>query len=79
MQHASIGQLLSIRDEEPVGAEAVAHLESCDACRLTLAELGDAREALGALPALSPERDLWPEIAARAGLDGAGPAAHRAA
>lgn len=77
MQHASIGQLLSLRDQALVDADAAHHVDHCEHCQGELTRLRATAEALRELPQLSPERDLWPEIAARAGLDGALPAPPR--
>lgn len=64
--HASIEELLSLRDGEP-GAEQVApHVASCAECSARLEELRATREALGALPLIHPDRSNWAAIAARA-------------
>lgn len=42
-----------------------AHVASCDRCRALLADLRSIVTAAGALPVLSPSRDLWDGIASR--------------
>lgn len=42
-----------------------AHVASCDRCRALLADLRSIVTAAGALPVLSPSRDLWDGIAPR--------------
>jgi hypothetical protein len=46
-------------------ADAELHLASCEACRALVADLRAITRQAGALPALVPSRDLWPEIEAR--------------
>ena len=41
------------------------HLAECTVCRTVLEDLRQVRDRAGALPPLSPGRDLWPAIAAR--------------
>jgi predicted anti-sigma-YlaC factor YlaD len=43
------------------------HLDGCDACRATVAELGDVRDAAATLPERVDVPDLWPGIAQRIG------------
>lgn len=50
-------------------ARLESHLEGCAGCRRTLADLRAVVERAGRLESRPPERDLWPEIAARIGLD----------
>lgn len=50
--------------------EVADHLAACPACRREHARLANLREATKSLPReIVPERDLWPEIAARIGRD----------
>lgn len=42
-----------------------AHLASCEACRTELAALARVGELITLVPEAAPERDLWPEVAAR--------------
>ncbi|NIN11496.1 MAG: hypothetical protein GTN62_08320 [Gemmatimonadales bacterium] len=44
-----------------------AHLDGCDACRATLAELRDVTRTAQALADRPPARSLWPGIASRIG------------
>jgi len=56
---------------EPLQREAEEHLEQCAACRTELEGLQAlVSEAAGVRADRAPERDLWPEIAARLGSRG---------
>jgi hypothetical protein len=50
--HAHIEQLLSLRDGEPVAADAAAHVRECAECGELLARLHATRARLQALPAV---------------------------
>ncbi len=63
-QHLDMGELLALRDGEG-NAAAGSHVESCDVCRAELERLNRVREQLRGLPTVSPERDMWPEVAVR--------------
>jgi hypothetical protein len=62
--HASIEQLLELRDQRPVAAEVLLHVEGCIACRQRLDEHAALRESLRALPDV-PAPNLWRAISAR--------------
>lgn len=64
--HATIEQLLAIRDREPVDAGVKQHADICLLCRDTLDELRLARDELTRLPEQTPARDHWPAILAQA-------------
>jgi hypothetical protein len=65
--HASIEELLSLRDDEPVAAATAAHVGACAHCRSELEQLRHVRSALGSLPRFEPARGSWEQIVARAG------------
>jgi len=55
-------------------SEVAAHLESCDVCAAAWDELVALRAAAADLPSgLAPDRDLWPDIAARMAAGEAAP------
>jgi hypothetical protein len=56
-------ELLAERDGEG-SAHAQTHLESCEDCRRELERLFRVRAELKALPAFTPPRDLWTNVAA---------------
>ncbi len=63
--HASIDDLLAVRDGE--GTQwAREHAESCPACAAELYRLEQTRARLKALPSLTPPRDRWQLVMARA-------------
>jgi Putative zinc-finger len=64
------GRLSDYLDGEagaPERAAIEAHLESCAACRETLAELRAVAARASQLPSTPPSSDLWPGVAARIG------------
>ena len=63
--HATVEQLLDLRDRKPVAANTLQHLEVCDACCRQLDQLKTLRQALCKLPSQAPGQDLWPSILAR--------------
>lgn len=64
--HASIEQLLNLRDEMPVVAGIREHVRDCPRCSARLAEATRMRERLRALPvAPEPDNDAWASIEAR--------------
>lgn len=71
--HASIDQLLSLRDGVPVDAEAMRHLDDCSLCTNELARLRQLQRRMQSLPELDPPAAIWSRIQARA----AAPAAPR--
>ncbi len=65
--HASIIQLLSLRDGEPVAAVIAEHVDSCKRCAAEVARLEDLRERMQVLPSptLADTRgmdSLWARI-----------------
>lgn len=64
--HASIADLLKLRDREPVAAELHVHVDGCADCAARLAELDRTRAALRELPLREPPAGLWPRIEAAA-------------
>ena len=64
--HASIAELLSLRDGEPAAPATAAHVADCARCRAELDQLRHVRSALGALPLQEPAPSAWVEITRRA-------------
>jgi len=64
--HASLDQLLNLRDGAPVDAEVRIHVQQCAVCLAQSARLAQMRDRLRALPAIDPPRDVWADIQARA-------------
>ena len=62
--HASLEQLMSLRDEEPVALEVQEHVRGCEACARILNELAAARENLLRLADPLPPAAAWTRIAA---------------
>lgn len=60
--HASIEQLIGLRDEEPVAAEVQQHVRSCNQCAAALNGLLAARERVQALADPVPSADAWQRI-----------------
>jgi len=60
--HATIEQLLAIRDHEPLAAGIKQHADRCLLCRERLDALILTRDELQRLPAQAPRSDLWPAI-----------------
>jgi hypothetical protein len=60
--HASVEQLLSLRDSEPVAAEAATHVARCAVCGSRLEQLRLGRERLRNLPAFDPPATGWEQI-----------------
>jgi hypothetical protein len=64
-RHATMEELLAVRDGE--GSEwGREHAAACTECAAELFRLEQVRARLKALPAMTPPRDRWPGIAARA-------------
>jgi len=63
--HVSLEALLDLRDGAAEAAVAD-HVAACAECAAELERLREAGEALRSLPALAPERDLWPAVSAAA-------------
>ena len=70
--HATTEQLLSLRDGQPVAAEAAAHVLACPQCRGQVARLEETRRRLRSLPPVRPPQGPW-QAAARASSPGARP------
>lgn len=66
--HASIDQLLSLRDGEPVDLQVTRHMEGCTHCAAELARLKHVQQRLQSLVALEPPPAALDRIAARARL-----------
>ena len=64
--HASIEELLSLRDGEADAAAAATHVASCAACRAELDRLRRVRTALAGLPLQEPASAVWTGITQRA-------------
>ena len=64
--HATIEQLLAVRDREPVAADINQHINVCQLCRETLNELTLVKDELNRLPVTEPPRDVWLDVLARA-------------
>jgi hypothetical protein len=73
--HASIEELLSLRDGEPVAQAVTAHVAACAQCGVELDRLRRTRTALAALPLSEPAPASWAQIVQRAAArpSGAGP------
>ena len=63
--HASVKDLISARDGEPLGAEAAMHLAVCAECRAALGPLERMRSDLRQLPAFDPPQHSWATIERR--------------
>lgn len=64
--HASLEQLIGLRDEEPVAAEVRQHVRACAHCARILNDLAALHEGLAALPDLLPPAGSWDRITAAA-------------
>jgi hypothetical protein len=60
--HASIEQLIGLRDEEPVSVEVQQHVRGCAQCAAALNGLLAARERVSGLADPSPSPDAWQRI-----------------
>lgn len=65
--HASLEQLISLRDEEPVSVAVQEHVRGCGFCARTLNELAAVREGLGRLADPLPPPDVWSRVVTQAG------------
>ena len=63
--HATVHQLLSLRDGEPVDADAARHVEHCTICTSELARLGRVQQRMQSLAPIEPPAQAWNQIAAR--------------
>ncbi|MGE5625108.1 MAG: hypothetical protein ACM3ZT_06135 [Bacillota bacterium] len=64
--HASLEQLIGLRDEEPVAAEVQQHVRGCSRCAKALNELVALREGVATLPDPLPPPGVWDRITAEA-------------
>ena len=62
--HASLEQLIGLRDEEPVAVEVQQHVRGCNHCARALNELVAMREGLAALAEPLPPPGAWNGILA---------------
>ena len=62
--HASLEQLIGLRDEEPVSVEVQQHVRGCGECAAALNGLLAARDRLTALADPLPPAGAWQRIAA---------------
>lgn len=67
--HATIEQLLGLRDGEPVGAVVNQHVNLCMLCRERLDELILVQDELNRLPVQEPRGDYWPDILAQIAIN----------
>ena len=63
--HASVEQLIALRDGQPLAAEAAAHVRSCAECGQALLRLSDWRQRLRTLPAFDAPENVWARVAGR--------------
>jgi hypothetical protein len=74
--HASLEQLIALRDDEPVTLEVQQHVRGCDDCTRALDHLASFRGTLAALPDALPPPDAWVRVVA--GLERGGDSARQA-
>jgi hypothetical protein len=55
----------TLADDGAAGAQARAHIVSCESCRALLRDMERIRSRAASLPTLQPSRDLWAGIDAR--------------
>lgn len=60
--HASIEQLISLRDREPVDARVATHMKGCRECQGRLADVRDCQTALQQLPLLEPSPAVYAAV-----------------
>jgi len=63
--HASLEQLIALRDDEPVVAEIQQHVRGCGECARLLNELAAFRDIISALADPPPPAEAWSRIAAK--------------
>ncbi len=64
--HASVTQLLSHRDREPLLVHTATHIDECGECRENVKLLAQVQERLRALPTFDPPAQAWSAIRSRA-------------
>jgi len=74
--HASLEQLIALRDDEPVTLEVQQHVRGCGDCAHALNRLASFKDTLAALPDALPPADAWARVVA--GLEQGGGSARRA-
>lgn len=62
--HASLEQLISLRDEEPVALEVQEHVRGCEQCARALNELAAVPESIARLGDPLPPPEAWARITA---------------
>src|SRR5579872_4284968 len=62
--HASLEQLISLRDDEPVALDIQQHVRGCGDCARALNELAAIRDSIGVLADPPPPADAWSRITA---------------
>jgi hypothetical protein len=60
--HATVKDLIGVRDGEPVGADIAEHVGGCEECSAGLAELCEVRSGLRRLPDYDPPSHSWAAI-----------------
>ena len=63
--HASVEQLIALRDGHPLAAETAAHVHGCPECGQALLRLSDWRQRLRALPAFEVPENGWARVTGR--------------
>lgn len=63
--HASIEQLVALRDGQPLAVEAATHVRGCAECGQALLRLSTWQQRLRALPAFAAPEDAWTQIVQR--------------
>lgn len=63
--HASVTQLLSHRDREPLLVHTATHIDECSECRENVEKLSQVRAQMRALPAFDPPEQTWSAIRPR--------------
>jgi hypothetical protein len=63
--HASVTQLLSHRDREPLLVHTATHIDQCSECREDAKQLAQVQERLRALPSFDPPEHAWSLIRSR--------------
>ena len=60
--HASLEQLIALRDDEPVALEVQQHVRGCGDCAQALNRLASFKDALTALPDAPPPAGAWARV-----------------
>ncbi len=75
--HASLEQLISLRDEEPVSVAVQEHVRGCGFCARTLNELAAVRDGIGKLADPLPPAGIWSRVVEEAEAAPRSPAVRR--